>query len=195
MADINSSTFRTSFNGFNKADVASYITKTAEAHAAEIEEYRERITELEDQLAALEQENSALLEQLTAPAQADTDQLPETADVEVPADEESLEPAKDGDSLREQELLAYRRAEAVERMAYGRARTLYGQMQELCGRSTRQVDESKMQVKGALEAIGEQLKILRDATGACHDTLEASARELHAMEQTIPDPAEGLGED
>ena len=190
MPDTKAYTFRTAISGFNKQDVARYIKKTAKAHEEEVQELQRQLeessTEIEQLRARVQELEQAEESRLVASEeQADFEQY----DSETVTQEPTESPE---DTLMNRELLAYRRAEAVERVAHGRARQLYAQMQELCDRSAQQTEDSQNAAQAALEIIAEQLQLLQNASAVCHSSLSETSRELRAMEQTIPDPLESL---
>lgn len=172
MSESNLYAFRTAVGGFHKGDVSSYIAKTAAAHHAQVEELQARID-------TLERENRQLRDQLLyQPAPA------------APV----LEPEARDEGLKDRELAAYRRAEAAERLAFQRAKTLYGEMQAICDRSAGQLEETDAAAQAAVAAIQVQLDAIRDSVSALYASVRDSAEELHAMGQMVPDPAEGLEE-
>lgn len=173
MAQSSPHAFRTAVGGFHKGDVSAYITKTAAAHQAEV-------AALQDQLINLQAENDRLREQLIQQPEAEP----------APAAEQAPEEL----SLRDQELAAYRRAEAAERLASQRAKKLYDDMQRICDRSARQLDETDAGTQAAMDAIGAQLLAIRSAAEALYTGIRTSSEELRAMSQMVPDPAEGLEE-
>ena len=75
--------FRSALGGFHRGDVSKYISETAAAHQAQTER-------LQEQIAALEQENEALRAQLEAlqepPAEEEESELIELPE-EAPAEE------------------------------------------------------------------------------------------------------------
>ena len=192
-------TFRTSINGFHKGDVTAYITKTAAEHRAEIQSLQEKISELQLENAWLREQVARAEETGRLPVTEKTETAPEAARVpENEAAPEDLSPeaeqVPEEDPLESRELAAYRRAEAMERLAYSRVRKLYGEMEGICGRSANQLDQSEAAAQTAVETIEAQLAILREAVASVQTALTDSARDLRAMDQMVPDPAEGLEE-
>lgn len=183
MAEEYSHRFRTAVGGFHKGDVSAYITKTASQHRAELSEW-------EQALAAAQQENETLREQLAA-LQAELESIRYAPDSEPePADTDIC--ACMPEQLKELELEAYRRAEAAERLAYQRAGRLYEDMQDIydaSGVQLRDVSDAAAHAMDAVEAALQTLKISLESTQrAARD----SAETLDAMGAMIPDPAEGL---
>jgi regulator of replication initiation timing len=167
-------TFRTAVGGFHKGDVSEYIAMTAAAHQAQV-------AELKKQLETLEQENQRLLQE--------NEQLKQAAPEEVPPVE-----APPQAPTEKQELAAYRRAEAAERLACQRAKKLYAEMQTICDRSATQLDQTDAAAQGAMAAINDQLVTIRDTMTTLYDSVRQSAQALRDMGQLVPDPAEGLEE-
>ncbi len=177
MSEFQTASFRTAVGGFHKGDVTEYISKAAQDHAGEI-------TALEEKIEALQAENDRLRAQLldqsaaAAPAEAEEPEAPE--------------PKEAAEDLTRQELEAYRRAEAAERVAAQRVRKLYADMQDVCDRSTRQAKASQSAAQEAMEVLDKQLEILRISAAALRDGLLSSSEELAAMTEFVPDPAEEL---
>ncbi len=172
MSESNPYLFRTAVGGFHKGDVSSYIAKTAAAHSAQV-------AELEARLEALEQENQELWLRLS-----ENPPVPE------------MEPAPAADaSLEAQELTAYRRAEAAERLACQRAKKLYTDMQHICDSAQQQLDSADAASKAAMSAMETQLNAIRETVSGLYRDIRSNAQALRAMGQMVPDPAEGLEED
>ena len=162
--------FRTALGGFHRGDVSEYIASTAAAH-------QQRINALQDQIARLEEENEKLRCQLDA--------FPE-----APADNTEPEPYAAENNLNSQELAAYRRAEAVERIANQRARKLYTDMQEICDSSLQDFSDSNEAARFAGNSINSQLDIIRTSVESIFSSLDTSMEKLRAVSQFSPDPAE-----
>ena len=186
MPDVNPYAFRTAVGGFHKGDVTAYITKTAAAH-------QEELTVLNKQLQALEQENAALRDQihlLELPhrlAQLESGQNPQE-----PPESPAPEPAASVSGTQQQELLAYRRAEAAERLACQRAKKLYGSIQTICDDSAAAMDGAETVTREALDLIARQLQRIQDSLDGAHSNIRSASESLRAMGDMVPDPAEGL---
>ena len=181
--------FRSALGGFHRGDVSKYISETAAAHQAQTER-------LQEQIAALEQENEALRAQLEARQEPHAEEE-ESALIELPeeAPAEEAPPEEPEESLRDRELAAYRRAEAAERLANLRARKVYEDLQTVCGESSREFDGLNDTAHAAAENIGAQLDIIRAAVENACAAMQTSSEKLSAINQLVPDPAETLTED
>lgn len=182
--------FRSALGGFHRGDVSKYISETAAAHQAQTER-------LQEQIAALEQENEALRAQLEALQEPPAEEAEESALIESPeeAPAEEAPPEEPEESLRDRELAAYRRAEAAERLANLRARKVYEDLQTVCGESSREFDGLNDTAHAAAENIGAQLDIIRAAVENACAAMQTSSEKLSAINQLVPDPAETLTED
>ena len=141
MADF--SKFRTAFNGFNRVDVAEYIENTALEHRRELEQLRA--------------ENKRLL----AEKQAAEEALRQAQSGAAPAEQPKQEPIC---NVTEQELEAYRRAEAAERSALQRAARLREKLEALCGDAAERCAETQACAKQAAEeAAGSAAKLQHTA--------------------------------
>ncbi len=172
--------FRTAVGGFHKGDVSAYISKTAAEHSAKVSALQARIDELEA-------ENERLRKNLLCKP-SELVQVIEN----LPDPEPEPEPAPP--TMHDQELNAYRRAEAAERLACQRAKKLYGEMQQICDRSARQVEETDAAAQTAISAIQAQLDAICASVTSLYESVRTSSEELRAIGQLVPDPAEGLEE-
>lgn len=170
--DTSAFRFRTAVGGFNKGDVANYITKTAAAHRAEVEEYKSRLAQMEELNESLTQELAALTLSL------ETTQMPR--EEPVPQDISSME------------LAAYRRAEAAERLANQRAKKLYEALENICRDTENDFSLANDAVQQTVESILSQAKFLENACKQLSDALKDSREKLSSMDAMIPDPAEDM---
>ena len=97
--------------------------------------------------------------------------------------------------MESRELAAYRRAEAVERLANQRARKLYADMQEICDNSMQEFQDSSDVTRSAADSISRQLDVIRASVESVFASLGASSEKLRAAAQFSPDPAESLEEE
>ena len=169
--------FRTAVGGFHKGDVTEYIARSAASHRTEVEDYKER-------LAAMEQENQSLRQQL--------DLLMMSAAVLEEETPEQEAPAQQPETISELELQAYRRAEAAERMANQRAKKLYETLEALCQDTEGEFTTANTAVQETVETILAQTKALETACQKLSEALNTSREKLSSMDAMIPDPAEEL---
>lgn len=176
MTDLSQFHFRTAVGGFHKGDVTEYISKAAQNHTLEREALQNRIGELEAEVLQLRQQlmEATLLspESEQAPAEAHTD-----------------EPKVDISAL---ELEAYRRAEAVERIANQRAKQVYTQLEDICRNTDEDFESAKAIVAETAQLILTQAKVLDQACVQLQEKLAATQENLRAADAMVPDPGEGL---
>lgn len=111
--------FRSALNGFNRSDVIAYLQNLKESHKAALLDAQAVADHAEEEAARLRDENRMLHKQL--------------AELLGKQDAEPAEPLseKSSLSLREEELEAYRRAEAMERNATLKAANIEQQAAEI----------------------------------------------------------------
>ena len=168
--------FRTAVGGFHKGDVTEYLVKLNEEHRA-------ALAELEKKAAALEQENESLrqavdrnrLEELESQNRALVQQV-QTLEAQVEKQTLTGDP-----ELREKELEAYRRAEAMERRAAQRYRQVKGQVEEISGHMVRELSGTVDSARNALDAIGTQLSMLQNASEQLSTTIQGGVEKLENM--------------
>ena len=189
--------FRTSLGGFHKGDVTAYIEKTASQHRSELLECEQKICALLEENRSLQQQLNLLMmaTPVTAPAPApvsEPEPIPEPTPEPIP--EPAPEPAApaaapDALELMHQELLAYRRAEAVERNANNRARQLYEKMEDLCGDTLGDFQAADAAVKQTIEIMTAQAASLEEAYQALSAALAASREKLSSLNKSysVPD--------
>ena len=180
MAETNDR-FRTALGGFHKGDVAAYIEKTATEHRTKLLEYERQITELREENYSLQQQLNLLMMATPAP-------VPAAAPVETPAPAPVV-PVEVTD-LMQQELQAYRRAEAAERSAHQRARNLYRQMEDLCEDALGEFQVTDSTVKQTLDSIMTQANSLEHAYRSLSAALQTSREKLAAINALIADAEE-----
>ena len=180
MAETNDR-FRTALGGFHKGDVAAYIEKTATEHRTKLLEYERQITELREENYSLQQQLNLLMMATPAP-------VPAAAPVETPAPAPVV-PVEVTD-LMQQELQAYRRAEAVERHANIRAKELYQQMEDLCGCTLGDFQAADEAVKQAIEAMTAQAASLEKAYQALSTALNASREKISSINRDYSVPGQ-----
>lgn len=186
MADF--SKFRSALNGFNRADVVAYIESANREYAekiraleAEAKTLREKNESLRDENAALQaevqslqEENTSLIDTLnkeTAPDGLSAEEAAEFEDVfdeleDTPAPEQAPAEAADNVtavSLGEQELAAYRRAEAAERNAVIRANKIRSQLGALCDDARRRYSDSSEEISALTADLSAGLSRLNES--------------------------------
>lgn len=186
--------FRTSLRGFHKGDVTAYIEKTASLHRSEMLEREQKICALQEENRSLQQQLNLLMMATPAPAPvcepepvAEPEPIAEPAPAPIP--EPAAQPAPDALELMHQELLAYRRAEAVERNANNRARQLYEKMEDLCGDTLGDFQAADAAVKQTIEIMTAQAASLEEAYQVLSAALAASREKLASLNKSysVPD--------
>ena len=165
MADFTK--FRTSIGGFNRDDVVHYIETASVEHLKELRQVKDANEKLEAEKAALRAElaqraadaeaRAEAEKQAAAEALAGVPQPPVCEPEDEPDDAEAPEevPAVSAPerNYTEEELEAYRRAEAMERNALVRAQRLKEKLSQLCQSAhTRYTDSGE-----ELEALSQDL--------------------------------------
>lgn len=178
--------FRSALGGFHKGDVIGFIEKAAAQHRSELLECEQTITALREENRSLQQQLNLLM--MSTPLTGVPVETPvvEPAAVETPAEEPVAPVEEPMTELMTQELLAYRRAEAVERNASNRARKVYLQVDALCAGAMDQFQATDSAVKQAVQVILEQASSLEQAYQTLCAALDASREELSAMNDTLP---------
>ena len=190
--------FRTSLRGFHKGDVTAYIEKTASLHRSEMLEREQKICALQEENRSLQQQPNLLMmaTPVATPAPApvcapepvaEPEPIAEPAPAPIP--EPAAQPAPDALELMHQELLAYRRAEAVERNANNRARQLYEKMEDLCGDTLGDFQAADAAVKQTIEIMTAQAASLEEAYQTLSAALAASREKLASLNKSysVPD--------
>lgn len=166
MADFH---FRTAVGGFHKGDVTDYITKTAAAHKAALQEKDQKIEALMAEIEALT-------------ARLESSELPEEAPVSSPSEE----------PLDQLELAAYRRAEAAERLAIQRSQRLYEALEEICQDTSSKLQSANAAAQDSVNDILSRMELMQETHERLNASLNAARNRLSAMDAMTPDPAEGL---
>lgn len=143
--------FRSAIGGFNRQDVVQYIEYLNAKHTAQVNQLTseveflrqqlerqqgdpaERIAQLEEKCAALEQERDAAL-----------------------ADQSTQ-------NVTDAELEAYRRAERTERNAKERAEQIYRQATGTLADATARIDDAAVQLGTTADSVKQQLSLLQSA--------------------------------
>lgn len=185
MAD-SSRPFRTAMGGFHKGDVVGYIERTAAQHRSELLSRDQIIQELQEENRSLQQQLNLLMmaTPVATPAPV-AEPVPAPAPKPVPA------PAPAPTELVSQELLAYRRAEAVERNANTRARKLYRQLEGVCQETLDGFQLTDSAVKQAIDAMKAQAAALEQACQTLSAALNTSREKLAATNDQLSQDWEG----
>ena len=187
--------FRSAFNGFNREDVVRYLEYINTKHntqlnqlntendylrtklsavepdadlAQEREMLMERVRELEERCAQLE-------EQLTAAQTAAAQVVPVAVQTEVPALQYSTS----------EELEAYRRAERTERMARERAELVYHQVNGVLAEATAKVDGVAADIGVMADQVMTQLSQLQIAVSGSKQALQEAVSTMYAIKPNV----------
>lgn len=189
MAD-NTYRFRSALGGYHKGDVIGFIEKAFSQHRTELLAREQTISALQEENRSLQQQLNLLMMATPVAAPA-PEPAPEPEPAPAPAPEPVPAPApveqRDPAEWMQQELLAYRRAEAVERNANNRARKLYKQMEGLCADAMDEFQMTDNAVKQTLEVIQQQVSTLEQAYQTLSAALEASREKLDIMNEQLCD--------
>lgn len=151
--------FRTALSGFNRADVANYIERTAREHQEEVRRLKDENTRLQAEKQKALAEARELTQRLEAVSQGKPDPAPAPEDPET------------------QELAAYRRAEAAERTANQRIRRRMDQLDELltaaCDAHAAGGEEMKALMASVTEDLDKLLSLFDRMEGSFRDTGKA----------------------
>lgn len=169
--------FRSALNGFNREDVVRYIEYTTARHQAEVtqlkeqlEFYRkeaaaaqaaaqaaenERLAELEEKCAALEQENETLRQQVQEAAAQQT--------------------------TSEEELAAYRRAERAERLAKTRVSQMCDQANAALADTAANLDAAAENLGFVAQEAMEKIQALQFAVSGSKQVLADAAQALGSI--------------
>ncbi len=174
--------FRSSLNGFHRGDVVAYVEQSARQAAAQTKALQEQLDEanrraaaLEDEIETLRQQAAALEEEKAALQQA------LAAAMEAPqAAPEAQAPAPE--DWGAEELAAYRRAEAVERLAMERAAALSRQTTSILAAANARFQCAGSDVAARCAELAALLEQLQGALGEIDATYHDAAVQLAAME-------------
>lgn len=176
-------TFRTALGGFHKGDVTAYIEKVASQHRSDLLEMEKIITELRSENQSLQQQVSILMLSTPVKEEPQPEPVPEPVSVAEP------EPQPELNVL---ELQAYRRAEAVERMANRRAKKLYEGLNSMNEETLKEFKTADEAVQEALEAIRVQSEAVEKAYWALSDALNNSRDRLTLIAPDVEDEEEEI---
>ena len=193
MADF--SKFRSSLNGFNRADVAAYIETLCAEHRKELKAAQDDAAALSQQLEQASARNDALQAELDATqtaldsTQAALEEALEALTEPAPAEEAPVEeePAPDYEDL---ELEAYRRAEAMERATNHRAAKLRAQLDELLDQVSGRYEQTGQEIQALTEDIRINLKRLEETLSDLDAIFDETSERFGAMEMDLPTETE-----
>ena len=193
MADF--SKFRTALNGFNRADVTDYIEALCMEHRRALaqaqEEARDLHKQLEETRSALDlqiEKSLALeakLEETETALQSTETALDEAMSLLVAPAEET--PAEDTPDYGTMELEAYRRAEAMERMAAERTTKMNQQLSEMLDRVASRYEQTGTEIQALTEDIRTNLKRLEESLSDLDVIFDETTQSFNEM-----DPGDSL---
>ena len=152
--------FRAALNGFNRSDVVNYIEECSINHEKALRQLRDENARLRADLERLQAEKDALSTPVDVQEEAEPEPEP-AAQPEAEAVEEKPEDTSEHGAT-EQELAAYRRAEAAERSAQKRAARLCRQVNEVVENASRQFQSSSADVEALMSDLNICLRRLND---------------------------------
>lgn len=176
--------FRTALGGFHKGDVTGYVEKIASQHRSELLEYEKLVTSLREENRALQQQLNLLMMSTPLVQEIEPASALEPVIVQPPVQEAEPIPVSasvENQDLMHLELLAYRRAEAVERNANQRAKKLYQQMGDLCEETLDDFQSTDVALKEAVQVILSQISSLEQAYQKLSDVLHESKEKFDSM--------------
>ena len=195
MADF--SKFRTSLNGFNRADVTDYIEALCTEHRralaqaqAEAEDLRKQLEESRCALDLQIEKSLALeakLEETETALQSTETALDEAMSLlvapaeEAPAEEETLD-------YNTMELEAYRRAEAMERMAAERTAKLNQHLTDLLDHVASRYEQTGTEIQALTEDIRINLKRLEESLSDLDVIFDETTQTFSELDSSDPLP-------
>ena len=175
--------FRTALSGFHKGDVTGYLDKITSQHRSEVQQYEQQIASLQEENRALQQQINLLM--MSAPLMQESVPAPVPETTAAPVQNTEPVPASDEkQDLMHLELLAYRRAEAVEYNARQRAKKLYQQLGTVCDDALDQFQTTEAAVKQALQEALSQINALEQSYQKISSSLLATKEQLTTMSDT-----------
>lgn len=204
--------FRTALRGFRREDVVQFLETVMTRHAAEMGQLRDDIKRLEGQLSDANQEKELLQAQSAAAVLAKNEYLAQCEAAQKEADalqtqcealreqvtslERELTEARQTGEIEaqpqpnwsEQELTAYRRAEAVERQARLHSERRCAQVEGLIADLSAQLQEDQQAMDDAAQKLQEGLLAFRSAIEQGQSTLDTNGALLRTL-RPIPEEA------
>ncbi len=168
--------FRTAVGGFNRMDVVSYIESLSLQNQQTLKKLQEENSDLRRQIAQYEAASApSELEEAAAE--------PETVELEAEAIAHA-EP--ETASLKEQELAAYRRAEAAERTARTRASQLNQSVDEIFSEALSRFDNSGSEANALCEDLLSSYSRLQEALADIRVIYDETVSQLQALQAQLP---------
>lgn len=155
--------FRTSFRGFNRQDVVSYIEYMNQKHNLQVEQLTNQL-----QAARSSKNLTQLQEQLDA-ANARIEEL------------EAALSKNGGMNCTELELEAYRRAEKAERQAKERAHQVYQQANAVLADATAKADEIAQNIGAVADQVTAQLQKYQQSVQDSKGAFQEAVATLYAI--------------
>ncbi len=201
MADINAKEhFRTALHGFNREDVITFVEENALAQEKQRRQWEEETAQLRKQLEEARNGSPASPAQTVKPSedneiwqkcealdaenrllQMENERLQEALAEARATHPSQAEPAgKEIETLRDQELEAYRRAEQVERVARERAAEIYRQLGQTLNCARAQFNAKE----GELARLGQGLQ----------EHIEQMRQTVNSLQQSYSQIWQGLEE-
>ena len=201
-------TFRTALNGFNREDVVSYIEYLNSAHAAEINQLNtelnffqnkqpeaacvpESAEVYDDQQNDVLKQQAARIRELFDRCRELEEKLAAAEEAKARAEEEkahaeeklqaALSQQTTFQSLANEELEAYRRAERMERLAKERAEQMYQKTNGVLAEASIRVDEAAGQIGQLSDQVMEQLTLLQNAVSSSKAAMKEASQIMYAI--------------
>ncbi len=174
--------FRSALGGFNREDVVHYIEYINNKHAAQLNQLKNEIQALQDELAEQRQDNQEKDEmdaQLAAAQEriAELEQELEQAQKPVaPVVVQAPQPIITADELE-----AYRRAERAERRAAERVAQMYDQANAALADAALRADSAANQVSQFADTLNLQVQQLLGAVASGKNVLQDAAAAMYAV--------------
>jgi DNA repair exonuclease SbcCD ATPase subunit len=175
--------FRNAFNGFNKEDVVRYLEYLQNKHTAQIAELRNELAQAEQDQAFIQETKEELeqLRQQVAALEAERDAAVTRADALETALCTARSEKAAAAERSEEELEAYRRAERAERQAQERAQQLMEQAHGILADAGVRADENAQQIGAMADQIAAQLAQLQQAVIGSKTVMQETAMAMFAI--------------
>lgn len=178
--------FRSALGGFNREDVVHYIEYINNKHAAQLNQLKNEIQALQDELAEQRQDDQE---------KAEVDAQLSTAQERIAELEQELEQARKQAQnpvapvvvqapqsiITTDELEAYRRAERAERRAAERVAQMYDQANAALADAALRADSAATQVSQFADTLNLQVQQLLGAVASGKNVLQDAAAAMYAV--------------